>query len=98
MRHKHIILAVLVVCVAAFYASAQDRHRPACSTAACRRVQSYVKAHYCGESPFGEGPKDGCEIKFSTKPSKGVALAAYSCEWNAVKQESECKQSGQPSD
>jgi hypothetical protein len=97
-----ILVAVLLSLFAvSAYANPQeenDPHRPACSTATCRKIKSFLKAHYCGESPSGNGPDDGCEIKFPKKPQNGVeVLADYHCEWNAAKQDSVCRQTGQPS-
>jgi hypothetical protein len=34
-----------------------DPHRPSCTSASCRMIRSFLKAHYCGESPFGNGPR-----------------------------------------
>ncbi len=96
-----VVAALLLVFAVSAYVNAQnekDPHRPACSTVLCRKIKSYLKAHYCGESPAGNGPDDGCEIKLPTKPRNGVeVLANYHCEWNDAKKDSECKQNGQPS-
>jgi hypothetical protein len=76
--------------------SGQDPHRPACTTARCRKIESFLKKNYCGESPFGNGPDDGCEIKAIRKPQIGVdVIADYSCKWDEKKEEAECQQSGQ---
>ena len=40
-----------------------DPHRPACTSPDCQKVKGFLKAHYCGQSPFGNGPKEGCEIR-----------------------------------
>jgi hypothetical protein len=56
--------------------SGQDPHRPACTTARCRKIESFLKKNYCGESPFGNGPDDGCEIKAIRKPQIGVDVIA----------------------
>jgi len=99
-RTKRVFIAVLLTLFAAgAYANAQMQNdSDLCSTAACQKIKSYLKAHYCGDSPAGNGPGDGCEIRFPKKPQKGVeVLADYNCEWNAAKQDSVCKQAGQPS-
>jgi hypothetical protein len=76
----------------------KDQHRPACNSASCQKVKFFLKAHYCGESPFGNGPDDGCEIKAVRKPQTGVdVIADYNCEWNENKQAAQCEQHGQPS-
>jgi len=76
--------------------SDKDPHRPTCTTTRCRKIESFLKKHYCGESPFGNGPDDGCEIKIIRKPQSGVeVIADYSCEWKEKKRAAECQQSGQ---
>jgi hypothetical protein len=40
----------------------KDPHRPVCTSARCRKIKSFVKAHYCS-APEGNGPADGCEIR-----------------------------------
>ena len=90
------LLFVVGVCVNAQIK--KDPHRPTCSTALCRKIRSYLRTHYCGQSPFGNGPGDGCDIKSPKMPRNGVDfLANYHCEWNETKKDSECKQNGQPS-
>ncbi|HEV2522090.1 MAG TPA: hypothetical protein VGT24_06880 [Candidatus Acidoferrales bacterium] len=75
----------------------KDPHRPVCSSAQCRRIKSFLKSHYCGESPFGNGPDDGCEIKGPTKSRPGVdMLADFHCRYIESKHESQCDQVGQP--
>lgn len=78
--------------------SAKDAHRPRCSDARCRRIKSFLKAHYCGESPFGNGPEGGCEIRPPKNPHSGVdVIADFKCEWNETKRASECRQLGRSS-
>jgi hypothetical protein len=90
------LLFVVGVCVNAQIK--KDPHRPACSTVLCRKIRFYLRTHYCGQSPFGNGPADGCDIKFPKLPRNGVTvLANYHCEWNESKKDSECKQNGHPS-
>ena len=55
-----------------------------------------MKKHYCSESPFGNGPDDGCDLRNRQKPGANVKIIAdYNCEWNATKNATECKQQGQ---
>ena len=86
-----LIAAVMSIFAVIAHVKAQpekDPHRPACSDAQCRKIKSFLKSHYCGESPFGNGPDDGCEIKGPTKPRTGVeVLADFHCEWNESKHE-----------
>ncbi len=74
----------------------KDPHRPACTSARCRKVRSFLKAHYCGESPAGNGPDDGCEIRPPKKIGAGFKVkAAFDCKW--VDGVRKCQQNGQPS-
>jgi hypothetical protein len=74
----------------------EDPHRPACTEASCHKIGTYLKKHYCGESPFGNGPDDGCDLRNRQKPSANVKIIAdYNCEWNETKNTAECKQQGQ---
>jgi hypothetical protein len=78
--------------------SKKDPHRPACLDAHCREVESFLKAHYCGQSPYGDGPDNGCQIKIPRGPRPGVdVLADADCEWSEAKQTTECAQHGEPS-
>ncbi|HKW62619.1 MAG TPA: hypothetical protein VJN89_08755 [Candidatus Acidoferrum sp.] len=76
----------------------KDPHRPTCSGASCKKIKTFLKEHYCGESPFGNGPDDGCELQVvGRKPGASVkALADYECNWSEKKEEFECHQKGQP--
>jgi hypothetical protein len=74
----------------------KDPHRPSCQSAYCRKIESFLKTHYCGESPFGNGPDNGCEIKRPKTPRTDVkVLADFECKW--VEGFSKCKQHAQPS-
>ncbi len=92
------IAALLSVLALSVYATPQDEHRSDCATAACRKIKTYLKRHYCGKSPAGNGPDDSCDIEFPKKAQNGIEVEAdYHCEWNEAKQDSVCKQIGQPS-
>jgi hypothetical protein len=91
-----IILLPLIAGAQTAVQSDKDPHRPTCTSTRCRKIESFLKRHYCGESPFGNGPDDGCEIKTIRKPQNGVdVILDYSCEWSEKKQAAECQQSGQ---
>jgi hypothetical protein len=76
----------------------KDQRRPPCTSAACTKIKSYLKAHYCGESPFGNGPPDGCAILLPKEPRTGLDVTAdFTCEWSESKRGSQCQQHGQPS-
>jgi hypothetical protein len=57
-----------------------------------------LKDHYWGESPFGNGPDDGCDLRVEKRTVATTKVAAYyKCEWNAAESKSQCQQHGQPS-
>jgi hypothetical protein len=92
------LLSLFVLSALASVQAERDPHRPACVDSHCRKIRSFLRAHYCGASPFGNGPDDGCEIKRVEKPGTGVeVLADYKCEWSESKQAAQCEQHGQPS-
>jgi hypothetical protein len=68
MRHTAKVFSIAVIfaliCIG-FRASGhsqEDPRHPACNDARCKKIQSFLKAHYCGESPFGNGPEESCRI------------------------------------
>ena len=75
----------------------RDPHRPVCKTNECMQIKSYLQEHYCGESPYGNGPDDGCEIVSRKSPQAGVeVIAQWKCDWNAQKSDLVCRQEGEP--
>lgn len=74
----------------------KDPHRPACTTAPCQKLKSFTKAHYCGQSPAGNGPVDGCLIKTPDKLQAGTVIVHYRCQWNETANAQQCDQHGQP--
>ena len=74
----------------------KDPHRPACTSPRCGKIKSFLKAHYCGESPSGNGPDDGCEIRRPEKLGTDIKVTAdIDCDW--IEGVSKCQQHGQPS-
>jgi hypothetical protein len=74
----------------------KDPHRPACTRARCRKIKSFLKAHYCSKSPAGNGPDDGCEISRPKEHAAEIKVAAdFHCEW--MDGGRKCQQRGQPS-
>jgi len=98
-------LVLIVMLLSISFARAQsaertepDPHRPACVDAHCFTAKSFVQAHYCGASPFGNGPDDSCEIKKVVKAHADVEVVAdFSCGWNDSTHAAECDQRGKPS-
>jgi hypothetical protein len=90
------LIALLMVGVCAAGEAETDPHRPACTTVQCRKIKSFLKAHYCGQSPEGNGPDDGCDIVPPKKPDGGAkVLADFDCKW--IDGARKCQQHGQPS-
>jgi hypothetical protein len=88
---------VLVAGVQVTAAAGIDPHRPACVDARCRKIMSFLKANYCGESPYGNGPKNSCQIKSPKGPRPGVDVVTdFGCDWSDAKRAIECKQQGEP--
>lgn len=56
-----------------------------------------MKEHYCGESPFGNGPDNGCRIRTPAQPQVGSILADYRCSYTENPYTTHCEQEGQPS-
>lgn len=74
-----------------------DLHRPPCTSPSCKKISAFLKKHYCGESPAGNGPDDSCDLRDRNKRSAEVkVIADYNCDWNESKNEAECIQHGQP--
>jgi hypothetical protein len=77
----------------------KDPHRPPCSSPQCRKIKSYLLAHYCGESPFGNGPDDGCDIRSPKKMSSEIkVMADFDCDESETDGTSKCRQRGRPSE
>lgn len=78
--------------------SQQDPNRPPCTSARCKVVESFLKAHYCGDSPAGNGPDNGCELLPPKKQPAGIdVLASYDCTFDQKTGQDHCAQHGQPS-
>ena len=98
---KRIAMAALALALVAGVqltaAAGKDPHRPACVDARCRKIMSFLKANYCGESQYGNGPKNSCQIKSPKGPRLDVDVVAdFGCGWSNAKRAMECKQQGEP--
>jgi hypothetical protein len=72
----------------------KDPHRPPCTSGRCRKIKSFVKAHYCG-APEGNGPDDSCAIRHPKKLGTDIKVTAdFDCEW--VEGVRKCQQHEQP--
>jgi hypothetical protein len=76
--------------------SQEDPHRPTCTNESCKQIEAFLKKHYCGESPDGNGPDESCDLRDRAKRSSGVTVIAdYDCEWSETTNAADCKQQGQ---
>jgi hypothetical protein len=74
----------------------KDPHRLPCAGESCNKIKRFLKSHYCGESPFGNGPDDGCDIRIAQQSHVlARVIADYNCDWNQQKQQAVCNQTGQ---
>jgi hypothetical protein len=105
-NHPVIAKAILLAALISFpvagvelrAANEADSHRPACANAQCRKTKSFLKTHYCGESPYGNGPDDGCLITPPKKLRAEINVRAdFNCAWSESKQTTQCQQKGEPS-
>lgn len=96
-RILFLVLMSLIVADARLAAqSEKDPHRPACTDASCQKIRAFLKKHYCGESPAGNGPDESCDLRDRRKRSADVkVIADYNCEWNESKAAAQCTQHGQ---
>jgi len=102
-RCKNVLIAIVLVLTSAISIQAngqseKDPNRPPCKSSRCQRIRAFLKAHYCGESPFGNGPDDSCDTRGQKKPGPGTkVIADYVCKVNETDGTSTCQQRGQPS-
>jgi len=76
----------------------KDPHRPACTSAPCQKIESFLKGHFCGASPFGNGPQNGCDTRSAKQLVTGVnVIAAFDCEWSETDGRPKCRQRSEPS-
>jgi hypothetical protein len=97
---RWLLFAALACATAAAQEGGQpekDPHRPPCNSVRCHKIKEFLKSHYCGESPAGNGPDDGCEIRSPRKRELAAKVTAdYRCEWIQRESKSKCWQSTLP--
>ncbi len=74
----------------------KDLHRPPCRSARCRKIQAFIKTHYCGTSPFGNGPDNGCDTSRSDVGREANVATAYRCKRDDASGKAQCRQRGAP--
>src|SRR6267142_2279295 len=100
-REKTVFAAVVVLlCILAPQLKGQhekDPHRPPCTSAPCQKIESFLRAHFCGASAFGNGPQNGCDTRYSKQLLTGVnVIAAFDCETSPTDGRPKCRQRSQP--
>jgi hypothetical protein len=75
----------------------KDAHRPACTSAPCQKIEAFLRAKFCGASPFGNGPENGCDTRYSKQLLADVkVVAAFDCETNVTDGRPKCRQRSEP--
>jgi hypothetical protein len=93
-----ILLSIFIAVPANGQSEPEDANRPPCTSARCKKIKAFLRAHYCGESPFGNGPYDGCDTRGLKKTVRGTKRTVdYICTWNEATSHRKCEQKGQPS-
>jgi len=69
-----------------------DPHRPRCTTAECRTIESFLKQHYCGEFLYGNGSADSCDLRVRKRVGSPQVHADTDCHWDA--DSLKCRQNG----
>jgi hypothetical protein len=96
---RGIVLAALIAAsvtqAGSMTQTGRDPHRPACKSARCLKIEAFLRSHYCGVSPFANGPDGGCELK-NTGKRQAEVTADYECKWNDTQRSVRCEQRGQP--
>jgi hypothetical protein len=91
----------MLLCIVAPHLKGQrrnDPHRPACVSSSCQKIESFLKTHFCGASPFGNGPKNGCDTRYAKPLLTGInVLAAFDCETSVEDGRPKCRQRSEPS-
>src|SRR6185437_7522619 len=102
LRCGKIVLTALVMllCILALQLNGQsgkDPHRPGCTSASCQKIESFLRAKFCGAAPFGNGPKNGCDTRYAKQLLIGSnVMAAFNCETNETDGRPKCRQRSEP--
>jgi len=98
---KTVAAIIVALCLLAPQLKGQrrkDSHRPPCTSAACQKIESFLRAKFCGASPFGNGPQNGCDTRYAKQLLTGVnVVAAFDCETNLTDGRPKCRQRSEPS-
>jgi len=92
---------VMLLCIVALHLKGQrgnDPHRPACTSAPCQKIESFLKAKFCGASPFGKDPQNSCDTRYAKQLLTGVnVIASFDCELSVTDGRPKCRQRNEPS-
>src|ERR1035441_6219896 len=96
---KDVLITVLIFLFATVATtegqSQKDPHRPVCIDSQCRAVRTFVRTRYCRESPYGNGPDNGCDIRLPKHPLPETSvIASYDCKWSDSAEKAICRQTG----
>lgn len=98
---KTVVASVMLLCLVAPRLQGQrekDPHRPPCTSAPCQKIETFLRSKFCGASPFGNGPRNGCDTRSAKQLVTGVnVIAAFDCEWSVTDGRPKCRQRSQPS-
>jgi hypothetical protein len=98
---KTVVAAVMLLCVVAPHLQGQrekDSHRPPCTSAPCQKIETFLRSKFCGASPAGNGPKNGCDTRYAKSLLSGVnVIAAFDCETNVTDGRPKCRQRSETS-
>jgi len=92
---------VMLLCIVPAHLNGQrekDPHRPACTSAPCQKIETFLRSKFCGASPFGNGSRNGCDTRSARQLLTGVTvIAAFDCEWSVSDGRPKCRQRSGPS-
>jgi len=93
---KTVAVSVMLLSIVALRLKGQrqnDPHRPPCTSAPCKKIETFLRSKFCGASPAGNGPKNGCDTRYSKPLLTGVnVLAAFDCETSVTDGRPKCRQ------
>lgn len=99
-KKTFLAVVVMLLCVVPAHLMGQrgkDSHRSACTSAPCQKIESFLRAKFCGASPFGNGPRNGCDTRYAKQLLTSVnVLAAFDCEWSVADGRPKCRQRSEP--
>ena len=97
MSYALVVMLLSVVASQLHGQPEKDPHRPPCTSASCQKIESFLRAHFCSASPFGKGPRNGCDTRSAKQLVTDVnVIAAFDCEWSVTDGRPKCRQRSEP--